>query len=65
MKRRNQVEKTRFDERLENVPKHVKKMRRALKKMGVKIVKAFSPKFRELVQKIEAIEKEDSGERNA
>ena len=59
------MEKTRLDEWLENVPKHVKEMQRALKKMGVKIVKAFSPKFRELVQKIEAIENEDSDERNA
>lgn len=54
------MEKTRFDEWLENAPKHIKEMRRALKKMGAKIEKAFFPKFRVLAQKIEAIEKEDS-----
>lgn len=54
------MEKTRFDEWLENVPKHIKEMRRALKKMGAKIEKAFFPKFRVLAQKIEAIEKEGS-----
>ena len=56
------MEKTRLDEWLESVPKHIKEMRRALKKMVVKIEKEISPRFTELATQIEIMEKEDSDE---
>ena len=61
-KRKIPMEKTRLDEWLESAPKHVKEMRRALKKLYAKIEKEISPRFKELARLIEIMKTEvDNG----